>query len=311
MKKLSWLVAILIICFYTGVEAAAGMPQSETGKEIAIAISKTHGIWGGFIDYAVLVAMVFTFLSLFCIWYVHYEIWQRLKRLESHFQEVVHDTNQANITIHAPSIDSGDVYAMQEKIKSLEDKVSSLEKTISAALTESRNKPNANTGTEATHINESLNAYNHSLGECQHDTMPYDETKAEDFIREYNALYDMREAMEKKRKQTALENDSLLRRFSCSNNNERLYNPDIEPIFKSSQNGEYIAYDVGNNHYAVLPAYAAYEKTRHVMYAMGDVFDSNYEGEAYTKIEVVKPAIFVVSDDKWNLDRKGKLVLKK
>lgn len=311
MKKLRYLAAILTICFCTGVEAAAEMSQSETGKEVAIAINKTHGIWGGFIDYAVLAAMVFAFLSLLCIWYVHYEIGQRLKRLESRFQEMVHDTNQANITIHAPSVDSRGIDDIQAKIKSLEDKVRSLEETISAVPTESRNNLNVNKGTETTHISENSYVHNYSSGEWQHDTMPYDETKADDFIREYNALYDMRAGLEQKRKQTALENDSRLRRFSCSNDGNRVYNPDIAPIFESRSNGMYMAYDLGNNYYAVLPAYATYENSKHVTYAMKEVFDSNYEGEAYTKIEVVKPAIFVVSDDKWKLERKGKLVLKK
>lgn len=47
------------------------------------------------------------------------------------------------------------------------------------------------------------------------------------------------------------------------------------------------------------------------MYALGEVFDSNYEGGAYKKIKVERLAIFVVSDDIWNLKEKGKLVLNK
>ena len=47
------------------------------------------------------------------------------------------------------------------------------------------------------------------------------------------------------------------------------------------------------------------------MYALGEVFDSNYEGGVYKKIKVEKPAIFYISDDMWNLKGKGILVLSK
>lgn len=309
MKKCSWQAGSLAMCSCFGVGAtalaAAAKQQSEAGKEIAAEIGRTHGIWGGFVDYAVLAAWVLALLSLLWSWYVRHEMEQRLRMLD---QKRPQESDQVNMALHIQSSEGRDIHSMKKEIDELKTKISSLENVINALPTESRNKPNANTGTETSHIYD-----NYSSGEWQHDTMPYDETKADDFIREYNALYDMREGLEQKRKQTALENDPRLRRFSCSNDRERLYNSDIAPIFESRSNGMYMAYDLGNNYYAVLPAYATYENSKHVTYAMKEVFDSNYEGEAYTKIEVVKPAIFVVSDDKWKLyrERKGKLVLKK
>ena len=121
----------------------------------------------------------------------------------------------------------------------------------------------------------------------------------------------MPEGPDKAGKQIDLEGNTLVKRFGCSNAHERLKNPDVKPIFANDADGLYLAYSLGNNYYAVLPTYKTYENTRHVMYALGEVFDSNYEGGAYKKIKVERPAIFVVSDDIWNLKEKGKLVLNK
>lgn len=309
MKKLSCLAAILTICFCTGVEAAAEMSQSETGKEIAGAISKTHSIWGWFIDYAVLAALVISFLSVLYIWYVAHVTNQRFKMLAKRDeQKDFNETNQASIIVSTHSTDSNNINSdIQKKIKMLESRISALEEN-----TELRTKPNRYTDTEKTNINENLDIHANCFSESLHSDISYDVAKADKFITDYNALYDMSESMAKKNKKIALESNSSLIFFSCSNKGARRQNPNIKPIYaRKEEKGDYIAYSIGGVHYAVIPAYTSYETTRHNEWAFGEVFDSNYTSGTYTKIRVEKPAIFTISDDRCTLEGKGNLVLSK
>lgn len=314
MKKLSWLAAILVICFYTGVEAAAAKPQSDIAKEAAIEIGKTHGIWGGFIDYAVLALGVIILLAVPYILYAVHGIEQRVKRLEKdHSQEVFYEKNSTCITFPTNLANSNDIDAMQEKINSLEQQVSSLAKKINAICTESRKESNLHTGIEETKKNDSLNENrDFSVGKWQSDTPLYDETKADKFRTDYNALYDMLEGIAKKNKKSELESNPSVIFFSCSNKDARRQNPNIKPTYaRNEEKGDYIAYSIGGVHYAAIPAYTSYESTRHNEWAFGEVFDSNYTSGTYTKIKVEKPAIFIISDDRCTLKEKGNLVLSK
>lgn len=189
----------------------------------------------------------------------------------------------------------------------LESRISALEEN-----TELRTKPNRYTDTEKTNINENLDIHANCFSESLHSDISYDVAKADKFITDYNALYDMSESMAKKNKKIALESNSSLIFFSCSNKGARRQNPNIKPIYaRKEEKGDYIAYSIGGVHYAVIPAYTSYETTRHNEWAFGEVFDSNYTSGTYTKIRVEKPAIFTISDDRCTLEGKGNLVLSK
>lgn len=137
---------------------------------------------------------------------------------------------------------------------------------------------------------------------------PYDESLADEFIATYNALYDMEDGMQQRVNDKKLKDSPFVTMFTCANHNERVVDPSIPPVFATEREGPYMAYHLGNDYYAVIPARVTYEQTRNVAYAFKEVFDSNYVEGAYTKIKVQKPAIF---QGKWKLIRKGKVELSK
>ena len=304
MKIRPRLISIWTICFYFGIEVAAFAATNRAQSEVSKEISKTHNIWGSYIDYAVILAMLFGIISIILSCYMCQRGGKNTDQAKhSNHQEAVQESYYQNI-----STGYSDNTRLKKDIRSLEDQINSLKAELKTLRGEIKRGENVHRAFEKETTNfNSESAYPLKLQSKE----PYDVSLADNFISEYNALYDMQEGPDKAGKQIDLEGNTLVKRFGCSNAHERLKNPDVKPIFANDADGLYLAYSLGNNYYAVLPTYKTYENTRHVMYALGEVFDSNYEGGAYKKIKVERPAIFVVSDDIWNLKEKGKLVLNK
>ncbi len=132
--------------------------------------------------------------------------------------------------------------------------------------------------------------------------------KYADFISEFNELN--AKEMTGYEKQSARQNfvsKYNVKFFSCVNYNERMNNPNLEPEFaQQSGKGDYWAYEVEADTFAVVPNVSSYTENLHVARAMGEVFNSNFKDGNYSNIRVVKPAIF---KGMWRLAEKGELVL--
>ena len=132
--------------------------------------------------------------------------------------------------------------------------------------------------------------------------------KCKDFINDFNALNNFAPS-EKRVKRTEFFNKYQIHAFNCKNYNDRMNNPALEPQFEIAAqaiNGEYWAYEVENNTFAVVPNVKNYNDNYHGARGMVFVFDSNFSGGNYANIRVVKPAIF---KGMWRLGEKGELVL--
>ena len=132
--------------------------------------------------------------------------------------------------------------------------------------------------------------------------------KCKDFIADFNALNNFA-PNEKRVKRNEFFNKYQIRAFNCKNYNDRMNNPALKPEFEivaQAINGEYWAYEVESNTFAVVPNVKNYNDNYHVARAMCEVFDSNFSGGNYANIRVVKPAIF---KGMWRLSEKGELVL--
>ena len=106
---------------------------------------------------------------------------------------------------------------------------------------------------------------------------------------------------------------------SCSigvrNEEERLQNPSVHPIFQTAQNGSFVAYAIDSeNSYAVVPFSGfVLQIDLYGSGAFGEVFECpGFHLEHTYYIKVVRPALFKHDsvNDTWTLEKKGKLELK-
>lgn len=310
MKIRPRLISIWTICFCFGIEVAAFAATNRAQSEVSKEISKTHNIWGSYVDYAIILAMLFGIISIILSCYMCQRGGKNTDQVKhSNYKEKAQESYQWNIPT-----EYSDNTKLKKDIRYLEDQIISLKAELNTLRREIKR------GENVSRVSEKVTSNFNSESVCslkQQSKEPYDVSLADNFIREYNALYDMPEGPDKELKKMELENDSSVKRFRCSNGVSRTSNPDIAPIYVSlgseisGQGGDYIAYSLGYNYYAVLPVYTTYENTRHIKCAFGEVFNSNYDFGVYKKIKVAKPAIFYISDDMWNLKGKGTLVLSK
>ena len=132
------------------------------------------------------------------------------------------------------------------------------------------------------------------------------EDKYAEFVREFNALadlsgYDAKKANENFRQKYNVQS------FVCTNAEMRVKSPMPPAEFGDNPNGNYLAFEIESGIFAVVPKVSSYTPNHHYDQAMGEVFSSNFaQGNTYSKIRVVKPAIF---NGKWALETKGQLVL--
>ena len=91
-------------------------------------------------------------------------------------------------------------------------------------------------------------------------------------------------------------------------------NPKLAPEFSvasSVASGDFWACAVGENIFAVVPNLKTYTENHHAERAFGQVFESNFDGDTYSKIRVERAAIFELVSDKWKFKSAGKIILNK
>ena len=130
------------------------------------------------------------------------------------------------------------------------------------------------------------------------------------FIQELNALLLKKNDAEAKTARDEFVKRYKVKAFSCANFNKLVNDPTLAPEFVDSANvhaGDYWAYEIDRDVYAVVPNVKTYTDTHHFARAMQQVFQSNFKtGNTYNDILIDKPAIF---KGKWNISEVGKLEL--
>ena len=134
-----------------------------------------------------------------------------------------------------------------------------------------------------------------------------------DFLDKYNALLKMA-GREKVFARSKFIKSYVAKAFDCKNFEMRMNEPMPPPIFKTLNSifsGAYWAILLTGNQYAVLPNVDSYVYTenRHKAQAMGEVFNSNFNGGTKKITSAKLPAAFECEGDVWTLKAKGELVL--
>ncbi|MBR0059920.1 MAG: rod shape-determining protein, partial [Selenomonadaceae bacterium] len=135
----------------------------------------------------------------------------------------------------------------------------------------------------------------------------------EKFVTDFNALeklsgFSARQAREKFLKRYKV------RAFSCANVEERMNRPKLAPKFSeaaSLASGDFWAFAVEENLFAVVPNLKTYTENHHAERAFGVVFESNFDGGTYSRLRVERAATFELIGDKWKFKSAGKIILSK
>ena len=112
-----------------------------------------------------------------------------------------------------------------------------------------------------------------------------------------------------------------IKKITCSNYEERMR--ELNGIKKEYSKPIFIDYDINSNMveqywatciqdkiYVIVPKLnISYEQQLHEMAGMKETFESNYKNGSYSKIKVIKPAVFHYENNKWKLILSGKLEL--
>ncbi|MBO4400676.1 MAG: hypothetical protein J5809_02395 [Selenomonadaceae bacterium] len=132
------------------------------------------------------------------------------------------------------------------------------------------------------------------------------EDKYMEFVREFNALAELT-GHPLKTATAEFRQKYNVQSFICTNAEMRVKSPMPPAEFGDNPNGNYLAFEIESGIFAVVPKVKTYTANLHSDQAMGEVFSSNFaQGNTYSKIRVVKPAIF---SGRWALETKGQLVL--
>ena len=133
----------------------------------------------------------------------------------------------------------------------------------------------------------------------QQNHLPSLMEKCADFVEEFNILHNKPSAIS--------ERDIFINKFnvigvSCVNASVRADQPEIPPEFAEISpvpSGEYWAYEVEHNTFAIVPNIKTYSDRYHFARAMAQVFKSRFE-----------PGIFTKSGKLWHLHSPGELALR-
>lgn len=135
----------------------------------------------------------------------------------------------------------------------------------------------------------------------------------EKFVTDFNALeklsgFSARQAREKFLKRYKV------RAFSCANVEERMNRPKLAPKFSdaaSVASGDFWAFAVEENLFAVVPNLKTYTENHHAERAFGIVFESNFDSGTYSRLRVERAATFEFTGGKWKFKSAGKILLSK
>ena len=122
--------------------------------------------------------------------------------------------------------------------------------------------------------------------------------RAADYVRDYNALYDVMGTMFQKKKAQ----DDFIKLYEvqgmrCTNMQLRLSRPELEPRFVAvtpTRDADYWGMPLGSNLFAVVPnPFLVYGEEMHMAGGMREAFSSNYRpGNTYGRFIVMEAATF-------------------
>ena len=104
-----------------------------------------------------------------------------------------------------------------------------------------------------------------------------------------------------------------LRAFSCANIGVRINRPEATPIFTdapTAERGDFWAKPLKGEQYAVMPnPMLMYDENRHRAGGLVDAFSSNYRGGSFSRVQLVRPAIFAAEGYVWKIVSRGEIKL--
>ena len=104
-----------------------------------------------------------------------------------------------------------------------------------------------------------------------------------------------------------------LRAFSCANIGVRINRPEAAPIFTDAPNavrGDFWAKPLKGDQYAVMPnPMLMYDENRHRAGGLVDAFSSNYRGGSFTRVQLIRPAVFSAEGYVWKIISRGEIRL--
>ena len=270
---------------------------TNTSNAIKQEIYQNRGILGSYGDYISLGALLLSAVALVMYMLRSNDRRERVNpnALQNHSAGLGESSCASN---HKDEVGK-EISKLQQQVQALKDEIGQLKGKI-------QNLETIQERPEKHHASDNAKMMCSAGGRAASEL--YDESLADEFIASYNALYDINDGMKQRLRNKELEASPSITSFTCVNHNERMIDPDMQPVFATEKDGPYMAYHLGNDYYAVIPARVTYEQTRNVAFAFREVFDSNYVDGAYNKIKVQQPAIF---QGKWKLIRKGKVELSK
>ena len=124
------------------------------------------------------------------------------------------------------------------------------------------------------------------------------EERTADFVRDYNALYDVPGTMfQKKKAQDDFIRDHEVQGMRCTNMQLRHSRPELEPRFVAvtpTRDADYWGMPLGNNLFAVVPnPFLVYGEEMHTAGGMREAFNSNYRlGNTYGRFTIKEAAVF-------------------
>lgn len=263
------------------VDAPPSFSEKDIKNMIQQQIEPATAPFGSNTGYVAVSGIVLSLLVVIILLLIRNSLLSRINNLTKDFKELKEKNSRfANLDKEIATL-SGENYELRNRLESLENKI--------------KNTPTV----------EPRPQVNFQKAAPPPPTLL---DKCKDFIADFNALNNFA-PNEKRVKRNEFFNKYQIRAFNCKNFNERMNNPALEPQFEIAAqaiNGEYWAYEVESNTFAVVPNVKNYNDNYHGARAMVFVFDSNYSGGNYANIRVVKPAIF---KGMWRLGEKGELVL--
>ena len=138
--------------------------------------------------------------------------------------------------------------------------------------------------------------------------------RMEEIKQAYNSLNVIGNASEQRRARNDFIRKYQVVGLICTNSQARMGNPSLAPEFGdagSPQQGDLWAAPLGKPPlYAVMPRQGLnYEHQRNESGGLGEIFDSNFEGGTYARIELLYLAIFQRGGGGWVSSKKGQIRL--
>lgn len=131
------------------------------------------------------------------------------------------------------------------------------------------------------------------------------------FVNDFNALSKLSGFSARQAREKFLRRHKV-RAFTCANVEERMNRPKLAPKFAetvSLSSGDFWASAVEGNLFAVVPNVKTYTENHHAERAFGLVFESNFAGGSYSRLNVERAAIFEMNGNEWRLKSAGKIFL--